>query len=364
MKLFVTGGAGFLGRHLVRLLRERNDDVMALASSERDAQVLASLAATVVPGSVTDPGSMRDAMRGSDIVFHLEAWHDEGPAGRSQAETINVSGTRNVLQLAHELGVPRIVYASNVAIFGDTEGQLVDESYTPAGPPPSEFGRTKWLAHYEVALPLIKEGAPITIVLPGVVYGPGDSGWLASLMRLFYRGLLPVLPAPETTLTYAFVEDVAEGLILAAEKGTPGESYILTGPAITLGEMVEFWAHLTGKRGPATGISAKAIQGVVPALDRAQPYISLPPVLTEEVLSTLGGTNIARSDKARAELGWQPRPLQTGMIETFEWIAASEPVEPLAREKRIAGISLIAAAALLLWWLWRRARPNSDEETV
>ncbi len=362
MKAFVTSGTDFTSRHLVRLLRNRGYDVYGLAETRRDAQVLQTLGAHAVPGSITDADSMREAMAGSDVVFHTASWHDEGPAGRSQAETVNVSGTRTVLELAHELGVPRIIYTSSVAIYGDTEGELVAESYTPAGPPANEFGRTKWLAHHEVVLPLIKQGAPITIVLPGVVYGPGVSGWLASLMRLFYRGLLPVVPAPETTLTYAYVEDVAEGHILAAEKGAVGESYILAGPAISLGELVEFWAHLTGKRAPAGGVSAGVVQGVAPAVGRAQPLFSLAPVLTEEVLSVLGSTNIARSDKARAQLGWQTRAIQSGMTETFEWIAASEPVEPLEREKRMATITLVAGAALFLWWLLRRrSGPDSDE---
>ncbi len=361
MKAFVTSGTDFTSRHLVRLLRNRNYDVYGLAETRRDAQVLQTLGAHIVPGSITDAASMREAMAGSDIVFHTAAWHDEGPAGRSQAETVNVSGTRTVLELAHELGVPRIIYTSSVAIYGDTEGQLVDESYTAPGPPANEFGRTKWLAHYEVALPLIQQGAPITIVLPGVVYGPGVTGWLASLMRLFYRGLLPVVPAPETTLTYAYVEDVAEGHLLAAEKGAVGESYILTGPAISFGELVEFWAHLTGKRAPTGGVSAGVVQGIAPAVGRAQPLFSLPPALTEEVLSVLGSTNIARSDKARAQLGWQTRAIQSGMTETFEWIAASEPVEPMEREKRMATITLVAGAALFLWWLLRR-RSGSDSD--
>lgn len=363
MKAFVTSGTDFTSRHLVRQLLNRNYDVYGLAETRRDAQVLQTLGAHVVPGSITDADSMREAMSGSDVVFHTAAWHDEGPSGRAQAETVNVSGARTVLELAHELGVPRIVYTSSVAIYGDTEGQLVDESYTPPGPPDNEFGRTKWLAHYEVARPLIEDGAPITIVLPGVVYGPGVTGWLASMMRLFYRGLLPIVPAPETTLTYAYVEDVAEGHILAAEKGAIGESYILTGPAISLGEMVEFWAHLTGKRAPAGGVSAGLVQGVAPAVGRARPILSVPPVLTEEVMSVLGSTNIARSDKARAELGWQTRPIQSGMTETFEWIAASEPVEPLEREKRIASIALLAGAGLLLWWLLRRRSGSDSDQT-
>ncbi len=204
------------------------------------------MGAEVVFGDITDVSSMRESMQGSDVVFHLAGWYEIGAVDREQMEITNVGGTRKVLRLAHELGVPRIIYTSTVNVFGDTKGEFVDETYFNDGPFLTEYDRTKWLAHYKVAVPLMEKGAPITIVMPGPVYGPGDQSIIADVMRMFYRGF-PIIPGPDTVLTFTHVEDVAEGHLLALEKGRIGETYILTGPAIPLGEMIDFWAHLTGQ---------------------------------------------------------------------------------------------------------------------
>ena len=356
MKAFVTGGTGFIGRALIRQLIARGYRVHALARSQDGAAALQALGATVVPGDVTDRESMRAAMRGSDVVFHLAAIYNYSPAAQAQCEPINVEGTRVVLGLAHELRVPRIVYTSTLAVFGDTHGELPDESYRADGPFLTEYDRTKWQAHYEVALPLIEQGAPIIIVMPGAVYGPGDTSWLAEAMRLFHRGLMPLVPGPESVVTYAYVDDVAEGHILAAEKGRVGESYILAGPAVPLGEMVDFWAQLTGKRPPAARVPTRLVRPLAPAVARLQPALSLPQLFGEDMVRMMGVSYAGRADKARAELGWRPRPLQTGMLDTFEWIAATEPADAGAREKRAAGLILLAALVLLILWLRGRRR--------
>jgi len=359
MKAFVTGGTGFIGRRIVRQLVERNYRVYALARSQAGAETLRALGATIVPGDVTDRESMRAAMRGSDVVFHLAAIYDYTPEAKAQSATINVEGTRQVLDLAHELDVPRIVYTSSLAVFGDTHGELPDETYRYEGPFLTEYDRTKWQAHYEVAEPLLAEGAPIIIVMPGAVYGPGDTSWLAEAMRLFYRGLLPMVPGPETTLTYAYVDDIAAGHILAAEKGRVGETYILAGPAVPLGEMVEFWAQLTGKRPPVARVPARALSPLAPVAARLQPALSLSPLVGEDIVRMLGATYAGRADKARAELGWRPRPLQTGMLATFEWIVATEPGDAGGRERAVGMALLLAAVALLLLWL--RSRLKSEQ---
>jgi dihydroflavonol-4-reductase len=357
MKAFVTGGSGFIGQQVVKKLIERDYEVFALARSPESTAVLQELGCTVVPGDITDMASMRDGMAGSDIVFHIAAWYKLGNVDWMKAEAINVGGTRKVLRLAHELGIPKIIYTSTIAVFGDTKGQLVDETYYKGGPFLTEYDRTKWLAHYKVALPLIEKGAPITIVLPGGVYGPGDHSNIAEMMRLFYRGL-PALPGPEMTVTYAHVEDIAEGHLLAAEKGKPGESFILAGPAIPLGEMVDFWGHLTGKPTPLLRIPANFIKPFAPLVGTLSKILPLPPVFSEESIKILGATYIARSDKARAELGWQTRPLQTGMLETFAWIKETEAEQEtqIGVEKQLAGVAIIAAFALFVLWLLGRRK--------
>lgn len=357
MKAFVTGGSGFIGQHVVKKLIERGYDVHALARSEQSTAVLQSLGCTVVPGDITDVASMRPGMAGSDVVFHIAAWYKLGSDDWMKAEAINVGGTRKVLRLAVELGIPKIIYTSTLAVFGDTQGQLVDETYYKGGPFLTEYDRTKWLAHYKVALPLIEKGAPIIIVMPGAVYGPGDTSTVADTMRQFYRGM-PALPGPQTTLTYAHVEDIAEGHLLAMEKGKPGESYILAGPAVPLGEMVDFWGYLTGKPAPLLRVPANFVKPFAPLVGAVSKPLSLPAAYSRDTMTILDATYIARSDKARAELGWTTRPLQTGMLETFKWIEETEATytkEP-DREKQAAALAVFAASILFILWLASRRR--------
>jgi nucleoside-diphosphate-sugar epimerase len=354
MKAFVTGGTGFIGRHVVRKLLERGYDVAALARSDSSAGILRAAGARVVRGDIGDKASMRAGMAGADVVFHVAGWYEVGDSDWMKAEQVNVGGTRNVLTLAVELEIPRILYVSTVAVFGDTKGQLLDENDEPTGQFRTEYERTKWLAHYKVAVPLIEEGAPIIIAMPGGAYGPGDHSFLGQTMEMFYRGSI-VVPGPETTFTYAHVEDIAEGIILAAEKGELGESYILAGPAVPLGEMVDFWSYLTGKPAPPLRVPASVFHKIAPAMEVVGSVAPLPRLFTGEALGAAGVTYMARADKARAALGWRPRPLQAGMLETFEWIAANTPPPMLdTRQRRIAGITLLAAAALLIAWLLSR----------
>lgn len=356
MKAFVTGGSGFIGSHVVRQLLQRDYDVVALARSQSSADALEAMGARVARGDINDEESMRESMQGADVVFHIAGWYKVGGSDWLKAESINVGGTRTVLRLAQELDVPKIVYTSTVAVLGDTGGRLVDEDYHYEGPFLTEYDRTKWLAHHKVAEPLIEEGAPVIIVMPGGVYGPGDHSQVGTLMKLFYQGM-PVLPGPETTLTFAHVEDIAEGIILAAEKGRIGESYILAGPAVPLGEMVDFWSYLTGKPSPALRIPSRYLKPLAPLVGALEAVIPLPPVLSRESLELSGATYAARADKARTELGWHPRPLQAGMLETFEWVAETTPSSPLAgRERKAAGLALLAAAMLFLLWLIGRQR--------
>lgn len=358
MKAFVTGGTGFIGRHVVRQLVERGYQVTALTRSEQGATRLTELGARPVYGDILDQDSMREGMKGSDVVFHIAGWYSLGGRDWMRAESINVAGARNVLRLAVELRIPRIIYTSTTAVFGNTHGRVVDETFFQGGPFATEYDRTKWLAHYKVALPLIEQGAPITIVMPGGVYGPGDHSLVGQLMERFYWRQLPAIPGPEFGFTYAHVEDIAHGHILAAEKGRPGETYILTGPAIPLGELIDFWGQLTGIRPPALKVPARLIQPFAPLLDFLGSRFDLPMLLSADGARILGMTYMGRSDKARAKLGWRTRSLQEGMTETFRWIAGTPPPRPFItdRERKTIGFSLLGVAALLTLLLLSRRR--------
>ncbi|MEZ5287817.1 MAG: NAD-dependent epimerase/dehydratase family protein [Vicinamibacterales bacterium] len=146
-----------------------------------------------------------------------------------EAESINVGGTRHVLDAMRALGIVRGVYTSTVAVFSDTRGVVPDETYRYQGPHLSEYDRTKWLAHYRVAEPMAAAGLPLVIVMPGVIYGPGDTSGLHTALVDLLRGRLLATPR-RTAYCWGHVEDTARGHILAMERGRPGEAYLLTGP--------------------------------------------------------------------------------------------------------------------------------------
>jgi nucleoside-diphosphate-sugar epimerase len=268
-------------------------------------------------GDITDKESMRSQMKNVDGVFHIAGWYKVGLKDRSMAEAINVKGTRNVLELMKELEVPKGVYTSTLAVFSDTRGRVVDETYSHNGPWLSEYDRTKWIAHYKVALPMMEDGLRLVIVQPGVTYGPGDRGPTGNAFLQYLQQKLSAVPR-RTAYCWAHVDDTAAGHILAMEKGKTGESYIIGGPVHTLIEVFEIAERITGiplpKCRPGPGF-LNAMAGLMSVLEK---FISVPESYSSEYLRSIAGvTYLGSSEKARRELGFESRPLEEGVRETL-----------------------------------------------
>ncbi|HLY29456.1 MAG TPA: NAD-dependent epimerase/dehydratase family protein, partial [Ktedonobacterales bacterium] len=214
MRYFVTGATGFVGGRVARQLIAANHQVVAIVRSPAKAGDLAALGVEIHQGDVTDKESMRAPMTGVDGVFHIAGWYKIGVRDKRDGERINIQGTRNTLEMMRELGIRKGVYTSTLAVFSDTHGKLVDETYRYDGPHLSEYDRTKWVAHYEVADPMIKDGLPLVIVQPGVVYGPGDTSSVRTTFTQYLQRKLPLLPE-KTAFSWAHVDDIARGHILA-----------------------------------------------------------------------------------------------------------------------------------------------------
>ena len=166
MKYLVTGASGFIGGCLARQLLRAGHEVAALVRNPDAAGHLEAAGASIHQGDVRDKSSLRAPMSGVDGLFHLAAWYRIGVRDRGEAYRTNVDGTRNVLETARELGVPRIVYTSTVAVSSDTGGRLVDEGFRHQGPWLTRYERTKWMAHYQVARPMAEAGLPLVILQP------------------------------------------------------------------------------------------------------------------------------------------------------------------------------------------------------
>jgi len=317
MKFFITGATGFIGGCLARQLREAGHDVVALVRSYSKAGELLKLGATVSEGDITDKHSMRPPMAGVDGVFHVAAWYKIGARDKRFAYDTNVEGTRLVLELVKELSIPKCVYTSTLAVFSDTHGQRVDESYRHNGPWLSEYDRTKWLAHYKVAEPMMRAGLPLVIVQPGAVYGPGDTSAIHIMFRDYLRRRLPLLPK-QVAYSWGHVDDTARGHLLAMEKGHTGESYIIAGPPHTLIETLQVAESITGVKAPRIHASAGMMRAMSRAMSVVERAIPLPPTFTTEGLRVLAGvTYLGNSAKAERELGFTARPLEVGLPETL-----------------------------------------------
>lgn len=317
MQFFLTGATGFLGGRLARQLREAGHDVVALVRDPARAKHLADLGVRIAVGDVTNKESMREPMRGADGVYHVAGWYQIGARDTTAGVAVNIEGTRNVLSLMQELGIPRGVYTSTLAVNSNTHGRIVDESYRFHGTHLSEYDRTKAAAH-DLALEFIAKGLPLIIVQPGLIYGPGDQGPSNDVLVHFLQRRLPVAPR-DTGYCWAHVEDTAHAHMLAMERGITGESYFLCGPAMSLIDMMNVWQGLSGVRPPRITAAPSLLKGLSAIMSVIERVIPVPANYSSEYLRVGAGVTYYGSNaKAVRELGWEPWSIDDGMPETVE----------------------------------------------
>lgn len=326
MKYFVTGATGFIGGRVTRKLVLAGHQVVALVRDLQRAAYLEDLGVVTVEGDITDKSSLLPAMSGVDGVFHIAGWYKVGVKDKDSAEKINVEGTRNVLETMKDKGVRKGVYTSTLAVNSDTKGHVVDESYRYKGPHLSVYDRTKWKAHYEVAEPMMKGDLPLVIVLPGLVYGPGDTSLMGQAFRKILIRKIPMV-VKKSAYCWGHVDDIAQGHILAMEKGKPGESYIIAGPPHTLEEAVSIGVKITGQKGPLFRLGPSVVKFLALKMKILGIFFHLPPEFTAESLRVSAGvTYLGSNEKAKKELGYSVRSLEEGLRETLQDMIAQENV--------------------------------------
>ena len=315
MRVFLTGGTGFLGSEVARLLRARGDAVRALVRDPSRADHLVALGCELFEGDLSDEARLAEACRGAGAVVHSAAVYAVGVPESRRAELVdaNVGGTERVLGAALSEGVPRAVHVSTVAVFGDTGGEVADETWQrTASTFTSVYEQTKACAHRR-AQEIAARGLPLVTVLPGVVYGPGDPSTFGELVTQLLDGRLPALPFPDLGVTPVHRDDVAAGIVLALDKGVPGQSYVLAGEPVRMRELVAELADVAGRRPPRVTVPTALLRALAPAGRVVGPALGFPPNLRELISSSDGVTFWARADKARDELGWESRPLREGL---------------------------------------------------
>ena len=320
MRAFVTGGTGFIGSRVVQRLRDRGDEVVVLA---RRPEKASGLDAQVVQGDLSDEDAIRRGVEGCQAVFHIAADYRVGmdPSKQDSMRDSNVKGTERVLDAAADAGVDKIVYVSTINVFGNTHGEVVDETYerTP-GDWVSVYDETKWLAH-QAAKERIEKGAPVVIVQPGAVYGPGDHSEVGNVIDQTRSGKLAAVPFPDMGLNLIHVQDAAKGIVLALDEGTVGESYVIGGEIATMRKLVDAVAGIAERKPPKRDMPTGVMKLVAPAGPVIGKLMGFPPNFKELISASDGVTYWAKDDKARRELGYSPRDLDTGLRQT---LAATE----------------------------------------
>ncbi|HET7053238.1 MAG TPA: NAD-dependent epimerase/dehydratase family protein [Solirubrobacterales bacterium] len=320
MKVFVTGGTGFIGGEVVRQLRARGDEVVCLVRSPEKAPALVELGCELVSGDLGDAEAIRSGMAGCDAVVHAAAVYKVGiPAEQRPAMwDANVAGTERVLTAARDAGVAKLVYVSTCGVFGNTHRQVVDEAYEHPGKEfTSYYEETKLEAH-KIAKRMIDDGLPGVIVQPGGVYGPGDTSQVADLLEEFFAGKLVLMPFPEFGICLTHVEDIAGGILLALDRGRVGEAYVLSGPATTMREAIETAGAATGRKAPKRAMPVPLMKALTPVGPLVGKLMGQPPNLRELISSADGVTFWASHEKASRELGYAPRGLEEGLRQTLE----------------------------------------------
>ncbi len=314
-KSLVTGGSGFIGSHLVHALARRGDNLRLLLRETSDVSSLEGIEFERAVGDVCDRDSVRGAMDGVARVFHVAGRTSLRRADRERVFEVNVEGTRNVLEEAMRAGVERAVFTSSIAAIGPAPpGETADEDQPYSGGSLSiPYVDSKHEAEL-VATRVAARGLPVVIVNPSFVLGPNDpSGTSNQLVSRLLMRRIPVYV--DGALNIVDVRDVAQGHLLADERGQEGERYILAGRNFTLGRLFADLARIADVPPPPLRLPGAPAAAVVEALENA----GLPmPTSADEVLS---GTQwwTYRADKAKRELGFQPRPHEETLEDTVRW---------------------------------------------
>ncbi|WP_455382062.1 NAD-dependent epimerase/dehydratase family protein [Salinispira pacifica] len=316
----VTGATGHLGHVLVRRLVERGDQVRIVTRSTSEMAGFEDLPVERVNADLCDGTALRTAFDGADIVYHSAAKISIGADDHSELHRVNVEGTRCVIDAVRKAHVRRLVDVSSIEAFPLTIGPYpvteelgVDPEHTVM-----EYGRTKALGTRFI-LEETQNGLDAVVACPTAFIGPPDYR-LSPMGRLvldFARGRLPAYV--DGGFDFADVRDIADGVILAGEKGRSGEAYLLSGQFVTIPELMELLASLSGRRNPLLCLPTRMVASLMGPVEVYYRLFRRPPRFTRDSLHILSYGITVDSSKARKELGYQSRPLETTLSDLLAW---------------------------------------------
>ncbi len=335
MKILVTGGTGFLGRRAVAALAPRHElRLLVRPSASRDGF---PAGVGFAAGDVTDRASLAAAMAGQDAVLHAAALV-KILAPAAQFDRVNVGGLDNALAAAEEAGIGRFLYVSSFIALGPTErgpGGVLDESAPAADPAAGAAGGRRWINDYErtkaladrLARRAAAAGAPVAVVYPGVIYGPGEmtEGNLVvrHVLDLVHKRLPALLGRPERRWCYVHVDDVADGIRRALEQPAFGGRFVLGGENVALGDFYALVEKLTGVAVPTRRLPDGLAKGLGAIQKTFARLTGGTPALTPDLVEVYRHDWAYSSERAKTALGYAPRSIAQGLGETIAWLRES-----------------------------------------
>jgi len=321
MKVFVTGGNGFIGSVVVRSLVSEKHEVSCLLRPTSNVDRIAGLSYTRIEGDVRDAASVKRGVEGCDAVIHLASLSNWNDIDSPLMDEVVEGGTKNVLDAARASAKkPRVVFVSSVlAVNGSTEPRTFDETSewsTPDGK--LSYSRSKRTAEAMCLKAFKDDGVPVVIVNPAEVYGPNDTALITACNLVDFAKSKPVLVCNGGT-SVVYVDDVALAIVRAMEKGKPGERYILGGENLTVRELAQLCLDVLGQKKKIVQVP----NGVLKAIAAVGKTLHIPLPFNPHVVPYATRFWFMDSTKAQRELGVSFRPARATLEPTLAWLKES-----------------------------------------
>ena len=320
MKTFITGATGFIGANLCLKLAESGQIVHALYRSERKASILKHKNIRTCKGDLLDPSSLLSGMEDCDQVYHLGAFAQVWSRDPDMYRTVNVDGTKNVLDAAVRLGVKSVVVTSTAGVFGPSKDVPSKENSVRTEDFFTDYAASKYAMESSV-MDYVGKGIHIVIVNPTRVYGPGllsQANSVTKIMDRYITGKWRILPGDGSKIgNYAYIDDVVNGHLLAMEKGRPGERYILGGEDASYTEFFRTLAEISGKNFKMFKIPQFVMTGFASVFLLSAKVFGSTPLITPSWTKRYLQDWSVSSQKAEREMGYTITPMREGLQKTM-----------------------------------------------
>ena len=324
MRVFLTGATGFVGSHVARTYADAGAELRLLTRSSSSLAAIEGMSAEVVVGDLREPEGLRAAITGCDALVHVAADYRLWVRDPRSMYAANVDGTRELLRIAREVGVRRVVYTSSVATMGfKTDGTIANEdSPVSLDDMIGHYKRSKFLGELE-AIKAARAGQEVILLNPTTPIGAGDAKPTPT-GRIVVEAALGRIPAfVDTGLNLVHVDDVAEGHIRALERGAVGERYILGGQNASLRELLADIAALAGRKAPTVSLPRAPLYPLAWAAEAVARVTGREPFVTRDALDMAAHHMFFTSAKAERELGYRARPYREALSDALAWFRAA-----------------------------------------